>query len=271
MIVDTVAQIRRGKILLVLVLYFAINWLILYALYNFSSPAFHGAVTWWVALIDSLTGSADAEAFDHFPNHLYFLAGKFGWAKILTGLLFESLALGLVAAMFNSRFVTGGLDRSYNRSFLRLWPHLVLAWLLVNLLTIAVGEFLPRLLAPLTETPRRLLALQVVLLPAGFTLVFGAFMFTIPCLAVYRENIGRAIVRSLRIFIHNPVTCLVLAALVLALPVALSTISSNPVRIVESFRPELVYWLLLLGLIVEMPANFLWMGATVRFLADQAD
>jgi hypothetical protein len=43
------------------------------------------------------------------------------------------------------------------------------------------------------------------------------------------------------------------------------------VTIIEKFRPELVYWVLLAGLAVNALASFLWMGTAVRFLIDEEE
>jgi hypothetical protein len=40
-------------------------------------------------------------------------------------------------------------------------------------------------------------------------------------------------------------------------------------QIVQKFKPELVYWLLLAGLVVDILFFFFWMGTAVRFLVDE--
>ena len=70
------------------------------------------------------------------------------------------------------------------------------------------------------------------------------------------------------LFVRRPFVCFFLATLVLALPVFIAALSSQTSDIVDKFRPELVYWLVLFGLLAEVPANFFWMGAAIRFLAE---
>ena len=61
------------------------------------------------------------------------------------------------------------------------------------------------------------------------------------------------------------------APFVLVFPFLLSVLAGQPGEIISRFRPELVYWLLLFGLIAEMFANFFWMGTAVRFLAESEE
>jgi hypothetical protein len=51
-------------------------------------------------------------------------------------------------------------------------------------------------------------------------------------------------------------------------PYLLSRIAGRSEQIVWNFRPELVYWVMLAGLVVELVANFFWMGTAVRFLLE---
>ena len=51
----------------------------------------------------------------------------------------------------------------------------------------------------------------------------------------------------------------------------ISAIMGRSEYIIERFRPEMVYWLLIVGLVVDMLANFFWIGTATRFLLDEEE
>jgi hypothetical protein len=73
----------------------------------------------------------------------------------------------------------------------------------------------------------------------------------------------------LRIFAGNPFTCFFLSLVVLAAPISISIIVSRSAEIVEKFKLELVYWLLLAGLAADVLYYFFWMGTAVRLPVDE--
>jgi hypothetical protein len=108
-------------------------------------------------------------------------------------------------------------------------------------------------------------------LPGSFTLIFSLFVFVVPSIGLFGDSIQAAISRSLRIFYHHPLTCIALAGSILALPMLFSILSGYNSLLMDRFRPELIYWLLVVGLFADMVANFFWMAVTVRFLLTQDD
>jgi hypothetical protein len=260
--IDTFRRVGRWRAWLLLLGYFLVNWLILYAHYNFLSPVFYSVMTAWTRLIDP----GSATAFTHYPAQFYYLADYFGWAKLIVGLVLEGLVLGGVVRILsrdNAAFET-------QKSLLVLWPHLVLAWLVINVLTLAAGLYLPELMRPLLDGPRRLMAFRLVFMPGIYSLILALFFFAIPAIALKGDNVFRGLMRALTIFRRNPVTCLLLSGIILAGPITLSILSGYASDIIEKFRPELIYWLLVIGLGTELLANFFWMGTASRFLADHS-
>ncbi|MDH4157989.1 MAG: hypothetical protein OEW00_12015, partial [candidate division Zixibacteria bacterium] len=88
--VDTLKQFGRGKIWLILFLYFLIDWLVLYAHYDFASPVFYTLISVWTGLVDSQR----AAGFTHYPDQFLLMPYYFGWAKLLVGALVEGAFLG---------------------------------------------------------------------------------------------------------------------------------------------------------------------------------
>jgi len=257
----TFRQLGRGRIWLPLVAYFAIQWLVLYAHYDYLRPPFYELISRW----SSLFGADMATAFSHYPQHFLLLGQFSGWAKLGIGLILEGVVLGMVAGMFHRRFT----DSQSDRSAWSAWFDLVLIWVVINGLMLVATIYLPGWLGSLIDSPRRMLALNLGLQPFIFTLVLALFFTAIPMVMVKGSGGLKALVESVRLFVRRPFTFLGLAGTVLVVPILLGFIVSRPTNIVDSFKPELIYWLLTVVLVAEMLAYFLWMGTAVRFLSEE--
>lgn len=266
MLLDTVRQIGLWRVWLVLIGYFLLNWFLLYAHCDFTSPLFYGLIKVWTSLVNGRL----APIFTHYPQHFALLDLYFSWSKIGLGLFLEGLVLGVVARLFAGRvYRQAGAERK--RSIWSLWIHLVIVWVVLNGLWMLVASQVPALAAPYLTGARRAMAFSFVVLPFLFMVVFSLFFTALPAVAIYGDNAFKAIARSLRLFLHRPFTSFFLAAVVLIVPTFLAAIVSRPDQILDKFRPELVYYLLLAGLVIEIPANFLWIGTAVHFLRDTRD
>jgi len=247
---DTIRQVARWRIWLVLLVYYLLQWLSLYVLYDYPAGPLGGGVARWV----SLFGPQEATAFGHYPQHFLLLGKVAGWAKLALGLVLEGLVLGMVASMFYRSFGGGDTGVTTGSSFVVRW---------------ATGQILPVWATPYLDGSRRVLAFSFVLMPFVFTLIFSVFLLAIPSVVIYKDHAFRAIGRSVRYFFRRPLSLFGLAAVILGLPILLGALASRPSGIVTSFKPELVYWILSVSLFIEMIAYFFWMGTAVRFLRGQ--
>jgi hypothetical protein len=262
--VDTLRQAVRGRLWLPLLLYFLVQWLVLYAHYAFLDPPFYGIISSWISFFDP----DQATAFGHYPQHFLLLGRYAGWAKMAVGLVLEGIVLGAVAAMFHQRFTGERLGLTGYRSWVMTWLNLIVVWVVLNGLLWAAGYFLPSFLSPYLTGPRRLMAFSYVFMPAVFTGIFALFFTAIPAIVVYGDNGFSALIRSIRLFFRRPFTLYALGMVILAVPVMLAALASRPGIIIDSFKPELVYWILTATLFSEMIAGFLWMGTAVRFFTE---
>ncbi|HVP07330.1 MAG TPA: hypothetical protein VMS71_05755, partial [Candidatus Acidoferrum sp.] len=156
------------------------------------------------------------------------------------------------------------------RTQLSLWGNLVLASLIFNGLTTLLGLYVPEWVAPLVRGyGRRTFVFQFMVMPFLYSVLLALFYFTVPAIAIYRQSFLKAIGRSFRIFAHNPFTSFFLAAIIISVPVMVSVGAERPDVIITKFRPELVLWVLLIGLAVDLVAGFFWMGTAARFLASE--
>lgn len=262
-VLDTVHQIPRVRIWLPLIAYALIQWLALYAHVDFLTAPFHTIISVWINFI----APEQQVAFTHYPQHYLLLGYYAGWAKLGLGLILESLVLLSVSELFHKRF-SPHYDPSRNsRSMIFKWLNIVVIWIVLNGAMLAVSRYVPELAAPMLDGPRRLITFSFVLMPCLYVLLFALLFTAIPAVAMYGENALVALGRSLKLFSRRPMMSLSLAIVVLSAPILLGAISGRPTAIVNSFKPELIYWLLVLILIVEMIANFFWMGTAVRLLS----
>jgi hypothetical protein len=263
---DTFKYFNRGKAWLWLLVIFVVEGLILQAHYKFYSPMFYWLMSPWINL-DQQT----ATGFIHYPGHFLLLPLYFGKAKFIIGSLFEGAILGAVALIFY-RHSTGSTDtirHSGGQMFMR-WFQLCLAWFIINGLFYLVNLFLPQMFNWFLENhPRRIIVFNTVCLPFVFVLIMSIFYFIIPYIAIYRVNVFKAIKNSFILFIRNPFICFFSALTILLIPIILSILLSNQTTIVDKFNPELVYYLLLLGLFIDILVNFFWVGTAVRYLIEK--
>ncbi|MCP4685538.1 MAG: hypothetical protein GY867_08810 [bacterium] len=264
LILDTLRKIGHWRVWLVLMGYFLLNWFLLYAHYDFMSPLFYNVIKSWTLLVD-----ADlAPAFTHYPQQFVLMDHYFGWSKIGLGLLFEGLMLGIVARLFARRVYRRQIE---SRSVWSLWMHLMIVWIVLNGLWMLAASQIPALAAPYLTGPRRIMAFAFAFLPFVFVAILSVLYCALPAVVIYGDNALKAVIRSLRLFLSRPFTSFFLAALVLAVPTFVAAIISRPDQVIDKFRPELIYYLLLAGLAIEIPANFLWIGTAVHFLRDTED
>jgi hypothetical protein len=267
--VDSLRQIGRVRIWLMLIGYFVVTWFVLYMHYAFTSPVFYGLVSGWTALF----GQQEATGFSHYPGHFLMLPYFFGWAKFFIGLVLEGLVLGVVARQFFIGFAGADNNPGFpSRSILASWGHLIMGWLLLNGLILLISFKLPQIVAPLIQySPRREMLFEFAVMPFIYVLIFALFFTVIPMLSLYRINVFIAAKRSLLVFFRNPLTCLFLSGFIMLGPIVISFVTSRPAQIVDKLRPELVYWVLIIALVVDVIANFLWMGTAVRLIIDEEE
>ena len=267
--IDSLRQIGRGRIWLILLGYFAAAWLVLYAHYSFTLPIFYGLISEWT----SLFGQQEATGFSHYPGHFLLLPYFFGWAKFFLGLVIEGLVLGAVARQFFIGFAGSDNNPGFpSRSILASWGHLIMGWLLMNGLVLLISIKLPQWVNPLIQySPRREMLFEFAVMPFIYVVIFALFFTLIPILALYRINVFSAAKRSLIMFFKAPLTSLFLAGLIMLGPIIISFVTSRPAQIVDKLRPELVYWVLVIALAVDVLANFFWMGTAVRLITDEEE
>lgn len=267
---DTLRAAGRGRIWLFLLGYAAVVALGLLALFRCFTPLtypFSKAIVAWASMV----GGWGPDLFYQYPSQFLVLAIAHSWFKVVLAIFAEGLILGSVALLFHRHYAGNATGAVRKKSLWSSWGNFILASLILNILLILLS-FAPGLLHSLLEgNPRRQLIYEMALVPFVYAVLQALFFFVIPAIALYGENLKDALFRSFGIFFRRPLTCFFLAALSLALPTVISFAANHPDVIIDKFRPELVYWILLLGICADMLFNFLWIGLAVRFLEGDHD
>lgn len=273
--IETFRQFGRWRIWGLLAAYFVIQWAILYAHYDFISPVFHGIIKGWLGLATALglISNQEAAVFTHYPGQFLTLPAVFGWARTLFGVFFEGLVLGLAATMFrNVHLRSAGEPPVALSSTVRLWLNLAAVWVVINGLILVINIFTPDIVQGwLAGSPRRRQMFEFLILPGLHSVALGLLFFAIPAVVLYRDSIMKSILRSIRLAIRRPFTAFFLALAILLSPTLIAAMANRSADIITKFRPELVYWILAGGLVLELIAYFFWMGTSTRYLYDTVD
>jgi hypothetical protein len=273
-IFETIRRVGWGRIWLLLLGYFGLQFLVLLAHWKFLSPVFYSPVIAWLHVVNSLPefllAPGAAPLFTHYPDHYIVLPTIYNWGKLAVALLFEGLVMGGAAILFRNAFFLADGDRPLPlRDAFRHWPKLLAVWLILNFVIMAVNIGLPMLLGDLlSSNPRRQLVFEFGLIPLIYAFVLGMFYFTFPSIVIMGDSVFGAIVRSFRVFVRRPFASFFMALMVLVMPLLMSSMASRSHDIIQKFQPELVVFLLMAGLFVEMVAYFFWAGTSTKYLLE---
>ena len=265
--VNTFKLFGKFKAWLLLFIIVAANWLLLYSHNNFTEPLFYGFITWWTNLWDAQY----AGGFTHYPGHFILLSYYFSSAKLFLGLLIEGGLLGAASIILYKSLYSDIEKQNHTlKQNIKSWLNLSVGWAILNGILYAGYRFLPEIFSSfLWSSPRRQMIFDYGVIPFFNILVFAILFYTIPYIAIYRTNVLVGIKNSFRMFIKRPIFNLILSFSIMAVPITVSIIMMNPVTLVEKFKPEVVYYGLSLGLIVDLFVNFFWMGTAVNYISDE--
>lgn len=263
--ISALRLINRLKAWLLLLLLFAVYWLLLYSHIKFYSPLVYGIISPWLNLNDQY-----AKGFTHYPGQFILLPYYFGWAKLAFGLFIEGAILGGVASVFYKNFhASDNLENQPVSNKFNLWIQLSLAWIFLNGSLVLVNLFIPSLFAPILYSSSRQMLFNYLIMPGIYIFLVAIFFYTIPCVAIYRVNAFRAAIDSIKYFLKNPILTFFLSLFIMIVPLIISIILNTPNVIVEKFYPELIYWIITGGLVVDIFIGFLWMGTATTYLKNQ--
>jgi len=252
-------QIFKGRLWLPFFLYALLQFIILIAVRNYVHPAVYPVLSPVVELF----GERPANIFSHYPGLFLMLPTVAQWVKLVLGVLFEGLVVGVVSVYCLRMFS----DQRPNLSLaIAKWPTLLIVWTVITAVLMAINWFVPGLFTDLLYlNPRRQLMFGV-----GMRLltvaVYSLFIYAVPSVIVYKNGVIEALKDSVRLFIRNPIFTFFLALVPYLLSVPISYALENVDTIVAKFTPELVFYLIIVSLVIDMIVNVLVTGTVVKVL-----
>jgi len=213
-----------------------------------------------------------SEAVSHYPDLFVFLPKTYGWVTLVLSVFLEILFIGAGFLMFtayyrNERIGFGKAVSGASKKYFQI----VAVWLFYYVILLLLLTFLPKLFDPLIGgSPRRTMAFSVLLRLAG-TFLLAMLMYVLPYLLVDGERLLTAIGRSIKTCFKNPFSSYTLALIPYLLMLPLSIALFSPATIVRKFSPELVLYLIIVEIVVNMIASFIFVSSVLRFYWEYAE
>ncbi|UCD16874.1 MAG: hypothetical protein JSV44_10510 [Candidatus Zixiibacteriota bacterium] len=247
-------------------LYAILQFLVLLACRYYTHPALYSILSAPVSLL----GERQAEIFSHYPGLFILLPTVVQWGKLLIGVIFEGLIIGIGSVLFMRRFDSAGTgpEDRVSAAFSR-WMLLQVVWVAITIILLLINWLLPTMLSEyLILSPRRQFVFGIMLrLITVFA--FSVFIYAVPSVMVYKNSIAGALKGSVLLFSRYPIFSFFLALVPYLLSVPVSYLLENTPAIVNKFAPVLVFYILTVGIIIDMIINYFVTGTVVKFLLDE--
>jgi hypothetical protein len=254
------------KLWLPFFLYAVMQFLLLAVCVSYVNPILHSIL---VPLV-SLLGEGKNDFFSHYPGLYLMLPTVFQWGKLILGVIFEGLAAGATAVLFMRLYrPEDGKERIALRTAFSKWPQLLITWTIITAVLIVINLLLPKIFSGLLlGSPRRINMFDIFM--RIFTIfIYAIFVYAVPAIIVGSKSIWGAFKLSFSFFGRFPIFSFFLIFIPYLLIWPISYLSANADSIVSKFSPELVFYILLAGIVVDMIVNFVVTGAIVKILIDE--
>jgi hypothetical protein len=205
------------------------------------------------------------EAILHYPTFFILLPALFNRTNLILGLIVGVLLDGAAVFMFCSHFTQSRISffSGIKLALSRYWMLFVLG--ILRLLVIWVME-VPFWLfkGMVVGSPKREFALEMGCLALG-VIYTGFFIYATPAVIWHRKKLGQAIRDSWNIYIHNFFSTFLFIFIPLMIEFPINFVERQGPTVITKFNPEVVAWILVLGIIVSVLANFILSGTIVKF------
>lgn len=255
------------RLWLPLLVYTFLQFVILLIFKSYVSPVIYPILSPLVALL----GKTTATMFAQYPGLYIALPYVYQWARLIFGIAFEGLVIGLTAMLLLKYTMPRHAADMTSRFVVNRWPGLLVVWTIVTAVIVAANIFLPELFRDyLAGSPRRVAAFDVIMRLVALML-YSLFIYAVPSIIVYKNNIAGAFKTTFTIFFRYPIFSFFLALLPYLLTLPTSYLTNQSGLIVSKFSPELVFYIMTAGLIIDMLVNFIITVTVANFLVDEHD
>ncbi|MCP4568178.1 MAG: hypothetical protein GY841_11425 [FCB group bacterium] len=269
---QTFRQMGRLNLWLPVLILGLVAFMIMELHYYVFSPVAGPIVRAWAELIKpELAGG-----LTHYPGQFIVMPYFFGNARLLVNIFLEAFLFGAMIDMLIA--LHRGERPAFVVSFkaaLRRYLPLTLVWFLLTALLYLVNiyffDFVDKVIGySLVEAPRRQFMASLAL--RGVTvLLYMPCIYLLPAIMVGGKSLGQSIKSGFAVFARHPFITLGLVLVPYIFGVIPSIWASESVKVVTNFFPEMVYYLILISIAVDVIVNFVLLGTSVKFFMDQSD
>ncbi len=268
---QTFRQAARIKLWLPLLIQAFVMLILALMHFYIFSPVFGPIVKAWTGFFRPEL----ANAFFHYPSQFVFMPYFFGQAQMLVNLILEAFLFGIVIDLFIALY--HGQKPVFMTSVghaLRRYFQLMLVWFVVlgvlYLINTYFFDFVEGVLGySLQAAPRRRVGAEF-LLRVVTVVVYAACIFLLPSIMSGAGSWFSRIKRGFGIALRHPFVALGLVLIPYLLGFLPSWALSNANTVVENFSPDLVFYLILFSVGLDVILNFFMLGTAVKFFMDQS-
>jgi hypothetical protein len=238
--------------------------------YYIFSPITGSLIGTWTRLVNA----EYAPLFVHYPSHFALMPYFYGLAGLIVNLLTEALLFAIVIDLLIAIY------RGEKPSFLvsashafRRYFKLTLTWLVVLAVLYFINRYFSAFIEDvlgysLQDAPRRQMLAQ--LMSRGITVIlYSVCIFLIPSIMAGGVSFGSALKRGFKVFVAHPFISIGIVLIPYIIGLLPSWVLSDPGRIVANFYPELVMYLIIVSIGVDIIVNFILLGTSLKFFMDQ--
>jgi len=252
-------SMQRTITLLPFIIYAMVQFFFLMSLVFFIYEPFASV---YMPLIKGLFGE---RAF-HYPDFFYVLTPFFNQGNIILSGILGVLVIGISTHLFALTFrdEKPSCSRAVKISLSR-YGALLFIWFMETLLALALIVGLPGLIIKILQPQyniERLFEFLGILLG---TLVTSIFAFTSALIILDNQKISDAIYRAFFLFKNNAIMTFVLVAVPALLHFPISYLTKKNDLLVTKFSPEMIVFILGLGILISFFAGYFQIGALTRF------
>jgi len=249
------------------VVYSVLQLFLLIALVSYVNPGIHTILS----PVISLAAGMGSPLFGHYPDLFLMLPMVFQWGKLILGIIFEGLAAGVTSLLFLKAFTSSERAQTAYKSSFSRWPQLVITWTCITAVLVLVNWLLPSVFSGLLEGSPRRVAVFDIFLRLLTVFLYAIFIYAVPAVAAFQKSVWGAFKMSFSFFAKYPIFSFFLALVPYLLSIPTTFLAAQSDVIVEKFSPELVFYILLVGIIADFLVNFLTTGAVVKFLIEETE
>jgi hypothetical protein len=239
--------------------------------YHVFAPVTGSIIGGWTRLLNA----EYAPMFIHYPGHFALMPHFFGTARLVINAFTEAFLFGIVLDLLIAlyRGERPVFMISVSRA-LRRYLQLTVVWLVVIGVLYIIGRYANAFVEDvlgysLLGAPRRLMMTQMI--TRGVTIiVYAVCVFLLPSIMVGGVSLWGALKRGFKMFVSHPIIAVGLVFIPYLIGFLPSLIMSDPNKIVSNFYPELIFYLILFSIGLDVIVNFILLGTSLKFYMDRS-